>query len=82
MDGHGSRSNGGWVNLYRYDEITIDRIVTWIKHANSDGIEHKIASAAVFRSEGLTKSNSPILEGESVRPWDWNDAGENYGMDV
>ena len=39
-----------------YDELTIDRAVTWIKHANSDSVEHKIASAAVFRSEGLTKS--------------------------
>jgi hypothetical protein len=57
-----------WLNLY--DTVTIGRIVTWIKHANSDGVEHKIASAAVFRSERLTKSNSPVLEGESVRPWD------------
>ena len=58
----------GWVDLY--DEITIDRIVTWIMHANSDGVEHKIASAAVFRSERLTKSSCPILEGEAVGPWD------------
>jgi hypothetical protein len=31
------RGGMGWVNLY--DEITIDRIVTWVKHANSDGVE-------------------------------------------
>jgi hypothetical protein len=62
------RGRMGWVNLY--DEVAIDRIVTWIKHANSDGVEHKIASAADFRSEGLTKSNSPVLKGGSVRPWD------------
>ena len=49
----------GWTRIeeeWDYDELTIDRAVTWIKHANSDGVEHKIASAAVFRSEGLTKS--------------------------
>jgi hypothetical protein len=34
------RGGMGWVNLY--DEITIDRIVTWVKHANSDGVEHKM----------------------------------------
>jgi hypothetical protein len=62
------RGGMGWANLY--DEVTIDRTMTWIKHANSDGVEHRIASAAVFWSEGLTKSNRPILEGEPVRPWD------------
>jgi hypothetical protein len=63
-----SRGGMGWTNLW--DEISIDRIVTWIKHANSDGVESRIASAAVHRSEGLDKTGRPILEGESVRPWD------------
>ena len=48
----------------------LDRIVTWIKHANADGVESRIASAAVYRSEGLTESGRPVLEGDSVRPWD------------
>jgi hypothetical protein len=71
------RGGMGWANLH--DEIVINRIVTWIKHANSDGVEHKIASAAVFRSEGLTKSNSPILESESIRPWDGTMMGRIMG---
>jgi hypothetical protein len=50
-------------------------------HANLDGVEHKIASAAVFRSEGLTKSSCPILEGETVRPWDGTMMRQNHGMD-
>jgi hypothetical protein len=36
-----------------YDEVTIDRTVTWIKHANSDGVEHKIASAEVLVSQTM-----------------------------
>jgi len=62
------RGGLGWVNLW--DEISIDRTVTWIKHANADGVEAKIASSAVHRSEGLTKSGTPIMEGNYVRPWD------------
>jgi hypothetical protein len=62
------RGGLGWVNLW--DEISIDRTVTWIKHANADGTEGKIASAAVHRSEGLTKTGTPIMEGNHVRPWD------------
>jgi hypothetical protein len=41
-----NRGGLGWANLW--DEISIDRIVTWIKHANSDGVESKIASRLRF----------------------------------
>jgi hypothetical protein len=58
-----NRGGLGWVNLW--DEISIDRFVTWIKHANSDGVESKIASSAIYRSEGLTESGTPILEENS-----------------
>ena len=63
-----SRGGMGWVNLW--DELSIDRTVTWIKHANADGAEGKIASAAVHRSEGLTKTGTPTMEGNHARPWD------------
>jgi hypothetical protein len=53
-----SRGGMGWTNLW--DEISIDRSVTWVKHANLDGVESKIASAAVHRSQGLTKSRDPF----------------------
>ena len=38
-----------WVSwpLNLYHEVTIDKTTTWTKHANSDGLEHKIASAEV-----------------------------------
>ena len=71
-----NRGGLGWVNLW--DEISIDRFVTWIKHANSDGVESKIASSAIYRSEGLTESGTPILEGEFVRPWDGTMMGRSW----
>jgi hypothetical protein len=40
----------------------VDRTVTWIKYANSDGVENRIAAAAVSKIKLLLKARvCPVL---------------------
>ena len=77
-----NRGGLGWVNLW--DEISVDRFVTWIKHANSGGVESKIASSAIYRSEGLTESGTPILEGTMmgrIMEWMTSNVGKHFQIE-
>jgi hypothetical protein len=57
-----------WVNFW--DEISIDRIVAWMKHANSAGTVEHIAASAVKRSGEIAPSSTTILEQEDKTTWD------------
>ena len=57
-----------WVNFW--DEISIDRIVAWMKHANSGGVVGEIAAAAIKRSEEIAPSTTATLEQEEWTTWD------------
>jgi hypothetical protein len=57
-----------WVNFW--DEISIDRIVAWMKHANSGGVVGKMAASAVKRSGEIVPSSTAALEQEDRTTWD------------
>ena len=58
----------GFVNFW--DAVSIDRIVTYLKHSFGEKEESSIFAAAVMRSENLQQSNLPCLECSVQRPWD------------
>jgi len=58
----------GFVNFW--DAISIDRVVTYLKHSFTSGREEEIFAAAVKRSELQQQSRTPVLECKQVRPWD------------
>jgi hypothetical protein len=62
------RCGMAWVNFW--DEISIDRIVAWMKHANSGGVVGKIAAAAIKRSQEIAPSTTATLEQEEWTTWD------------
>jgi hypothetical protein len=66
-----------WVNFW--DEISIDRTVAWVKHANSDGNVSKIAASAIKRSGEITPSSTAELEQEDETPWDTTNMTEDIG---
>ena len=57
-----------WVNFW--DEISIDRTVAWMKHANSGGDVGKIAASAIKRSEEIAPSSTAVLEQTEKPTWD------------
>ena len=57
-----------WVNFW--DEISIDRTVAWMKHANSGGDVGKIAASAIKRSEEIAPSSTAVLEQTEKPIWD------------
>ena len=57
-----------WVNFW--DEISIDRTVAWMKHANSGGDVSKIAASAIKRSGEIAPSSKPVLEQTEKSTWD------------
>ena len=57
-----------WVNFW--DEISTDRIVAWMKNANSGGVVGEIAAAAIKRSEEIAPSTTATLEQEDWTTWD------------
>ena len=48
-----------WVNFW--DEISIDRMVAWMKHANSGGVVGEIATAAIKRQVYLEQHQQQKL---------------------
>ena len=58
----------GFVNFW--DAISIDRIITYLKHSYTSGREEEIFTAAVKRSEIQQESSTPVLECKTARPWD------------
>ena len=63
-----------WVNLW--DDTSIDRIVAWMKHANSGGVVRKIAASAVRGNCTLVNGSTGTRGGQhGMAPcWDklWN----------
>ena len=58
----------GFVNFW--DAISIDRVVTYLKHSFTSGEEADIFAAAVKRCDDLQQSHTPALESKAVLPWD------------
>ena len=58
----------GYVNFW--DAISIDRVVTYLKHSFSDCQEPELFAAAVMRSEKLQQSSTPFLQRKFQHPWD------------
>ena len=72
-----------WVNLW--DDISIDRIVAWMKHANSGGVVGKIAASAVKRSGEIAPSSTAVLEQDGtmlgqIVEWMTGDIGEDFSV--
>jgi hypothetical protein len=57
-----------WINLW--DELSIDRTVAWMTHANSGGVVGEIAASAVKRSGEIAPSSTAVLEQEDKTTWD------------